>query len=376
MRPSLLPVALLASGVLLLGAPPVRAQVLAKPILHGKVFLGDSSVLHRGRVMLHHISAHAQGEVDSTRIAPDGTFSFRLPTVPDSAHSEIYFASVRHSGILYFGQPLTLAVQLDSLYEIHTWDTTVVQPQGRALTVETRNIFLEQDSGRWHVTDLFQVRNDAKKTLVAAPGGMVWRYPLAAGATDASLAETDVVAGAEGFKDGDLVVRAPLSPGEQLFVARYTVPDPYLTLRLPGVTEHINILVREPAPPLNAPGLTLTAPIEMNAGTTYRHFTANQVRNGVVRLSRGTRPHAPPVRWYAVVLALVLAAVALWAMRKGAAGGLPRATRTVSNRQALLLEIARLDEAFEARSLGASPEERKAYEVRRRELLRRLRAME
>ncbi|MCG6990154.1 MAG: hypothetical protein LJF06_18580 [Gemmatimonadetes bacterium] len=373
MRRCLFPVALVASGVLLLCASPLQGQVLAKPVLDGKVFVGDS-VLRQGRVVLHHLSPNTQGEVDSVRIARDGTFSFKLPTVPDSAHSEIYFASVRYAGILYFGPALTMAVQLDSLYEIHTWDTTMVAPTGTPLTVETRNIFLQQDSGRWDVTDLFQIINDGKKTLVAHPGGLVWRYPLAAGATNAVMAQSGVLADAESFKDGDLVVRAPLSPGEQLFVARYQVPDPYLTLRLPGLTEQLNILVREPAPPLNAPGFTLEEPIQMDAGTTYRHYEAEQLRDGVVRLTKAAAPRPPPVRWYAVILSLLLAGVALWALRKGAARGLPRPARSANTRQALLMEVAELDEAFEARK-APSPEERKAYEVRRRELLRRLRAL-
>jgi hypothetical protein len=372
-RPFLFPAVLVASGVLLLCAPPAGSQVLAKPVLNGKVFVGDS-ILRRGRVVLHHISLNAQGEVDSVRITHDGTFSFELPTVPDSAHSEIYFASVRHSGILYFGPALTLAVQLDSLYEIHTWDTTMVARTGTPLTVETRNIFLQQDSGRWNVTDLFQVRNDRKKTLVAPPGGLVWRYPLAASATHPVMAQSDVIADAESFQNGDMVVRAPLSPGEQLFVARYQVPNPYLTLRLPGLTEQINILVREPAPPMKAPGFTLMEPIQMDAGTTYRRYAANQVRDGTVRLTKATAPRPPPVRWYAVVLSLLLASVGLWALRKGAVRGLPRPARSANTRHALLVEIAELDEAFEAR-IGPSPEERKAYEVRRRELLRRLRAL-
>lgn len=373
MRPFLRSAVLLASGVLLLGAPQARGQVLARPVLHGKVFLGDS-VLRQGKVVLHHVSAAAQGEVDSVRVHADGTFSFRLPSVPDSAHSEIYFASVRHAGILYFGPALTLAVQLDSLYEIHTWDTAMVAAQGVPLTVETRNIFMEQDSGRWEVTDLFQVRNDGKRTLVAPSGGVVWRYPLAAGATNAVMVQSGVAADAEGFEDGDLVIRAPLSPGEQLFVARYQVADPYLTLRLPGVTEHLNILVREPAPPIDAPGFTLMEPIQMDAGTTFRRYAANQVRDGVVKLSKGTPPSSPPVRWFSVILALILAGVGLWALRRGTTGALPRPSRAANTRHALLVEIAALDDSFEAR-VDPSPEERKAYEARRRELLRRLRAL-
>lgn len=373
MRRALLIVVFVAAGALVAHAPRARAQVLAKPVLHGKVFVGDS-VLHQGRVILHHVSMASQGEVDSTRIARDGTFTFDLPSVPDSAHSEIYFASVRHSGILYFGPALVRAVQLDSLYTIHTWDTTMVAAKGVPLPVETRNIFLQQDSGHWVATDLFQVRNDANKTLVAPPGGLVWRYPLAAGATDAVVIQSDVGADAEGFEGGDIVIKAPLSPGDQLFVARYRVPDPYLTLRLPGITEHLNILVREPAPPINAPGFTLMEPVQMDPGTTYRRYGAMQIRDGVVRLSKGSKPRTPPVRWFSVILAMVLAGVGLWAFRKGNTGTLPRPSRAANTRHALLVEIAALDDSFEAR-VNPSPEERKAYEVRRRELLRRLRVL-
>ncbi len=373
MRRALLLAVPVVAGALLVHAPRARAQVLAEPVLHGKVFVGDS-VLDRGRVVLHHVSMQAQGEVDSTGVAPDGTFTFHLPSVPDSVHSEIYFASVRHAGILYFGPALVKAIQLDSLYVIHTWDTTMVATEGVPLPVQTRNIFLEQDSGHWVATDLFQVRNESNRTLVASPGGLVWRYPLAAGATHAVVIQSDVGSDAEGFEDGDLVIRAPLSPGDQLFVARYRVPDPYLTLRLPGITEQLNILVREPAPPIDAPGFTVMQPVQMDPGATFRRYGAMQLHDGVARLSRGTAPRSPPVRWFSVVLAVILAGVGLWAFGKGNAGAVSQPSRAADTRRALLVEVAALDDAFEAR-VSPSPEERKGYEVRRRDLLRRLRAL-
>jgi hypothetical protein len=371
----LLPVVMAVAGGLFLYASGAGAQALAKPVLQGRVLLGDS-VLRDGRVVVHHVSAESQGQVDSTRIRPDGTFSVQLPSMPDSTHHEIYFASVRHDGILYFGPALTVPIQLDSTYEIRTWDTTVVAKEGAPLTIEVRNIFLEQDStGTWQITDLFQLRNDGKRTLVAAPGGIVWRYPLATGATNAEVAPTgDVAADAMGFEGGDLVVRAPLSPGKRLFAIRYDVPDPYLQLRLPGITEHLDILVREPAPPLDAPGFTAMDRIQLEAGTTYRRYAATQIRDGSVKLTRGKPPQSPPVRWYAVVLSMILAGAGLWAFRKGSVPVLPRPTRGADSRRALLVEIAQLDDAFAARG-DPSLEERKAYEARRKELLRRVRML-
>ncbi|MCG6955283.1 MAG: hypothetical protein LJF04_04755 [Gemmatimonadetes bacterium] len=375
MRRRLLPAALAVAGILFLGVPGTQAQALAQPVLQGRVLLGDS-VLREGRVVVHHVSSESQGQVDSTRIRRDGTFSVQLPSMPDSTHHEIYFASVRHDGILYFGPALTVPIQLDSTYEIRTWDTTVVAKEGTPLTIEVRNIFLEQDStGTWRITDLFQLRNDGKRTLVAAPGGIVWRYPLAAGATNAEVAPTgDVASDAMAFENGDLVIRAPLSPGKRLFAIQYDVPDPYLNLRLPGITEHLDILVREPAPPLDVPGFTAMDRIQLEPGTTYRRYAATQIRDGAVKLTQGTPPRSPPVRWYAVVLSMILAGAGLWAFRKGAVPVLPRPARGVDSRHALLVEIAQLDEAFAARG-DPSVEERKAYEAGRRELLRRLRLL-
>ena len=142
--------------------------------------LGDSA-LGSATVVLHHVAESEQGEIDSTRAAPDGSFSFDLPTVPDPGRDEVYFASVRHSGILYFGSPVNMAVQLDSLYEIRVYDTVTTPATGVQLPVEVRNIFLEANGDRWQVTDLFQLRNDGERTLVAPENGYVWRYPLPEG---------------------------------------------------------------------------------------------------------------------------------------------------------------------------------------------------
>ena len=86
--------------------------------------------------------------------------------------------------------------------------------------------------------------------------------------------------------------------------------------------------------------------------------------------------------WIAATLALLLTGAGLLAIWRGAGGpleatpstsGSARGTGSGADRQALLLEIARLDEAFAAKS-APTRAERRAYERRRSELLTGLRA--
>jgi len=336
------------------------------------VFLGDST-LTSGTVVLHHVATNAQGEIDSTRVGRDGTFSFQLPTVPDPGRAEVYFASVRHSGILYFGNAITTAIQLDSLYEIHTYDTRTVPEGGVQLPVEVRNLFLEPDGDAWQVTDLFQLLNEGDRTLVAPEGGFIWRYPLPPRAADPAVAQAQFSTGMAEVENGDLVVRTPVAPGERLFVVRYHVPDPFLTLPLPGTTQTLEILVREPAPPIDAPGLVVGDRVEIEPGTTYRRFSGSNLSNTTVRLVEAEVPGKPPVRWFAVILGVLLGSVAVWAVQKGRPQRSPVATGEDA-RRSLILEVAQLDEAFEA-TPDHTPEERGAYQARRAELLRRLRSL-
>lgn len=362
---------LLTVGPALLPASS-RAQVPAEPVLRGRVLLEDS-VLRRGSVVLHRVSTELQGEVDSVAVDGEGAFSFRLPSVPDPGRSEVYFASVRHAGILYFGKAITLPIQLDSLYEIHAYDTVTAPPGGMTVAVQARNVFLEPgEGGGWRVTDLFQVRNDQPRTVVAMEGGVTWRHPLPPEATDATVAEGDFASPGAEAGDGALAVTAPLPPGERLFVVRYTVPDPFLSLPVVGPTELLEVLIQEPAPALQVAGLEAAPPVEMGEGVTFRRLLGADLQDGTLDFVEAEGTREPPVRWLAVLLSMVLAGVGVWAVRQGSQ--VPRRAREaprVAGRQGIILEIARLDEAFEANA-DPSPEERGAYEARREALLRRL----
>lgn len=346
------------------------AQVEAAPTLDGRVLVADTA-LRSGTVVLHRISDLGQGELDSVRVDGEGAFSFRLPRVPDPAREDVYFASIRHDGVLYFGHAVTLAAQLDSLYEIHAYDTLMAPPEGVELVVQARNVFFEPDSASWRVTDVFQIRNDRDRTLVARDDGRVWGYPLPAEARDLQPGQGELSLDPMSFEEGSIVVRAAIPPGERLFVVRYTLDDLFVSLPTPGRTEAFDVLVREPAPPLEVDGMATLGAIELEPGTTYRRFGAIDLSSPFVQLREGRDRGAPPVRWIAVALALVLTAGGLFALR----GDARPAPVPVVDRSALLLQVARLDEEFEALN-APPPAATRAYHRRRSELVRQLRALE
>ena len=84
------------------------------------------------------------GPVDSVVTARDGGFRFRLPRVPDpAANPEIWFASVRHQGVNYFGDPIQLAVHLDSVQTIRVFDSETAPQEGAALPITARYTLID-----------------------------------------------------------------------------------------------------------------------------------------------------------------------------------------------------------------------------------------
>lgn len=336
----------------------------------------SSTTFQGGIVVLHRVAPDDAGEVDSVRVGPDGDFSIALPSVPDpGGRSEVYFASLRHQGVVYFGPPIAVAAQLDSLYRIQVHDTAAAPPGPASVPLAVRYLLVDplpEGAGEgWRVTDLLQLRNEGGRTLVAAEGP-VWRYPLPAGAADVEVGTGDVAPGAV-QADGDTVrVSMPLPPGERQVVLRYRVPALPLSIPAPGRTGQMEVLVREPAPSLDVTPLQAVESVEMEPGITYRRFAGVDLQDAVVRVAEGREPVELPVRTVMVVLGLVLAAAGLWGFLRPRAGPEaatpPRPVTPAERREALLLEIARLDERHDRGDLDES-----AWRTRREELLALLR---
>ncbi|MEX2467183.1 MAG: hypothetical protein WD995_09745 [Gemmatimonadota bacterium] len=367
-------------GAFALLVAPFRAdaQQAGEPVLRGQVLVGDTA-LTSGTVVLHEVTSSDQGEVDSVTVAGDGTFTFRLPSMPSRVEDRFYFASLRHAGILYFGTALADSMQLDSIYEIQAYDTLMAPEGGHDLALQARNIFFEPNGEEWRVTDIFQLRNDEGRTLVAPEGGYVWRYPLLEGARQFSSGQGDFSLEGTVFDEGAVSVRAAIAPGERVFVFRYTVDDPFGPVPTPGRTEAMDLLVREPSPRVGVEGLELVGRVEVEAGSTYRRYSGVDVGPGQVLVVESEQAGDLPVEWITVLVGLALALAAVFVLRSrdglATAGGpeIGEGPTAAQSRQALLVEVARLDEAFESNSTP-SDQERAAYEARRDELLRRLRS--
>ena len=346
----------------------LHAQVEARAVLDGTVLVGDSA-MPTGTVVLHRVSDIEQGEIDSTRVS-NGAFSFTLPGVPNPAFGDIYFASVRHQGVMYFGRAITQAIDLDSAYVIQAWDTILAPAEGLDVALEARVLFFDPQGDAWTITDLFQLRNDFDRTVVARPDGRVWTYPLPPAATDVVTGEDEMSEDVIAYDAGSIVVRGAIPPGERMFVVRYTLPSPEVSIPTPGTTASFDVLVREPAPALDVTGLAQTEAAQMESGATYRRYAGENITIASVDIALGEDVEPPPVQWIAVILAAILALGGILALR-ARSGRAPAAARS-STRQDLLLEVAHLDEDYR-RQTSPSDAATREYRTRRAALVRRLR---
>ena len=349
------------------GAVGAATSQEATATLRGRVTLGDVGI-GSAIVTLHEVSLGGGSEIDSVLVTDDGSFAFELPRVPDPESGTVFFASTLYEDILYFGIPVNRVVQLDSTYLIRVYETAPAPPGGADLPVSVRNLFLQDMGTGWSVVDLIQIRNDGFRTLIPADGDAVWSYPLLGGAQDFEVGESDLAEDAVRFADGRMYIAAPVPPGERLYAVRYSVPGHQFVAPLPGRTETIELLVREPAPPTTVTGLQPLPPVEVEEGVTYRRYAGGDMVDDAVGLLMAEERKALPLEWMAVILSLILAWLALYAVYRDPR----RATASAADeRRKLLREVAILDEAH-AREGKLGSKARKAYRRRRNRLLARL----
>lgn len=360
---------------LTLMAGGASAQVPTDGELSGMVRVG-SDPLSEGVVLLHRVSPDSSGQIDSTQVARDGTFSFLLPTAPDpGGRNDIYFASVRFEGVLYFGSAISDAAQLDSTYLIEAYRSVVAPTGGATLTVAVRNLFLEPGpENTWRATDVVQVRNDGERTLTAAEDGAVWSYTFPPEASDLQLGQGDLPLDALEFVGHLARLKTPFPPGDRFFMVRYTLPEPPFLVPTPGLTESMEILVREPGPLLEVTGLDEMDIVSLEIGSNFRRYGGTDLVDATISVEAGTPQRGIPMRGLAVVLAVLLGAVGVYAFRSPRVAPTPAPVGLQPDlRAALLLEIAQLDERMDPS--GVSEAERAELSAQRASLLQRLTAV-
>lgn len=338
-----------ASDVVGQGTPSPTSTQRDPHILEGIVLEGDSTV-DAATVILHRVSSdsvEASGEVESTTVGRGGAFRFSLPSVPDAdIEGDIYFASVDYQGVLYFGTAITTLEQLDSLYEIRVFQAEAVPPEGVPLSVDTRDIFIEYVGDGWVVIDLFVINNPGTRTLVAPENGVVWSYPLPLEAVEPVLGESDMTPDAVTFEGGRVRISAPLPPGTRMLIIQYRLEGSGATIPAPGITGRFELMVKEPSPPLQVEGLAPIDIVALEPGSSYRRFGGTELVDVNIILVETEAERPPPLEWLALLAAVLLAAGGFLAYRRprrrAYAGQLPSL-----DREALILEVARIDNALE-----------------------------
>jgi len=282
----------------------------------------------------------------------------------------MFLAALRHDGVLYFGRVITAPADLDSIYEIHAYDTEAAPPEGADLVLSELWVTLRAFGGGWEVIENFVVTNEASHTLVPSDGGLVWSYPLPPNAEEV-LTGGEMNSNATAFENGRYVVRTPVPPGDREFAVFFRTDSLDLVLPAPGSPSLISVSVVEPAPSLEVEGLTREESFNLD-GEVFRSYVGVDPEITEIRVAAVPPEEPPPVEWIAVVLALVLTGGGFLAFR-----GSARAPRTAkapaapTDRQAILLQLARLDEEYERVEAPSEPRTRE-YRKRRAELLGRL----
>jgi hypothetical protein len=356
------------------GALPLEAEqaqaVPADPVVRGTLLVDDVPA-DSGTVVLHRVTPAESGPVDSVQVDADGGFALALPHAPETGSGEVFFASARREGILYFGPPVTQMADLDEPYVISSYGTRPAPPGGLPFAVRVRNVFIDEGPMGWRATDLIEIHNDSAVTWVSPDDEHpVWRYPLPPGARSFRVGESGLSEDAVRFEDGGILVFSPVPPGERLYMVQYELEDLEFSLPLPGFTEVVEVLMREPSPAVTMEGLRREQPVQLEPDVFYARWRAQDVSDRVVRVRRGEDEGGAVLPWVGLGLALLLLGAGIWGVRRQAR---PPEDEPPSSRQALLLEVAELDEAFEALD-DPDPETVARYQRRRKALMERVRA--
>ncbi|MCY4572474.1 MAG: hypothetical protein OXF01_06695 [Gemmatimonadetes bacterium] len=355
---------LIVLSAVLAAALPARNAAQIPPgrfIFAGEVRIGAEPA-DTGTVVLHRVSPTLSGSMDSVQVTDGGRFEFVVDTGADSAGVDVYFASIRYQGLLYFGAPVTGVADLVEAYVLRAYPSVGATPDTR-LPVRVRNVFVEkaEPGPGWLVTDVFEVENGMEVSVVASEEAATWSHALPPGAFAFSVGRSDLAPEGASFSGGRVFVSTPFPPGELAYGFHYQLPEDRFTLPMEGATRSMELLFREPAGELTVTGLASVGPLELD-GATFRRFAGREMAASVVVVEPGV-PRAPlrSMPLLAVLLGLALtAAGSILVLRARLQGSRASDER----RRGLLIAIARLDEAWNAGELAVEE-----YDRTRRRLL-------
>ncbi|HET6681527.1 MAG TPA: hypothetical protein VFG84_10040 [Gemmatimonadaceae bacterium] len=237
-------------------------------------------------VTLHRIARTNAGPVDSIRTDRAGAYALRYAVAPSDSSSVLLIASARYAGIAYFSAPLQSAPGDSDAALITVFDTSST---GVRLHVLGRHVIVSgaDAEGARIVHEVFEISNDTTITRVAGgDSGPVFTTRLPDAATDPTVAQGDIAAGAVTFRDGRAEVFAPVAPGLRQLAFSYTLPGrafPF-DIPIPDGVGTFEVLVEDPGGNVSGGGLTEQTAVNVE-GREFRRFLARDVpANAVVRV--------------------------------------------------------------------------------------------
>jgi hypothetical protein len=250
-----------------------------------------------------------------------------------------------------------------------------------------RELTLQEGPLGWLVTDAFIVQNETQTTFVPEDDeAAVWTYPLPREALGARIFDDEVgpAKGPVRFTDGGIVAANPVVPGPNFYMIQYDMESVEFDVELPGEVDLARVFVREPAPAIRIEGMAAQPPTAFE-GEPYLHWAAQNVRDQIIRIRLGEEAASGGILWLSVGLAFLLVAAGIWGVTRGTvpapvgvpergagtSGGVPGRPGGARMRKEILVDLARLDEAYEGagRPSGST---RERYVRHRARLLREL----
>lgn len=335
--------------VLLCGMCGLSTRMLdGQELLRGRVVRGDTPVVNEF-VMLHSVSSLQAGQVDSVYLDQNGFFEFSLPSF-DSLHTmdEVYFASVEYQGVLYFGNAVTAKSQLAELYSIPVFESKTVDAKGMSLPLKVRNVLLEMTENTWRVRDVIAIENSGEETLVPTSDGVVWSYPLPRGFRNAELVRGELPPEDVVFSDEQVLVSAPIPPGERMLVILYEMPGLDVIFPSPGSTESFEIFVKEPGPSLQISNLAPLDVVSLEPGSTYRRYSGTNLADVNITVTEVTEGRPYPLGRISLGVAVLLGSVVLLSVLGYIDPLMSSRVSLGTERRSFLLKIAQLDQLLES----------------------------
>lgn len=361
-------------------APAAAAQRRAPLILGGRVVrvVGKDSVPVAGQVVVaHHVTPAVQGAVDSARSDAAGRFRIVVAR-PDTGG--VFMVSTKYRGIGYFGEPVADSERVAAgRLTLAVFDTS---SSGHALYVAMRHLVVTTPEGgvQRRILDIVQVENPGTATRVAADSaGATWRLRLAPGVTDFQLGESDISPAAV-RREGDMVlIAAPFPPGAKQVLLSYAAPLGAKDLVIPidQMTARLEVMIEGGGASASGAGVRPAEPMAIE-NRNFTRYTAEGVEAGasltLTFASGGARGKYVWVIVLVAGVALGAGAFVLLRRRRGT-GPAPVAAPRADTPDALVAQIAALDERYEGREAETAPEDWARYTSRRADLKERLRAV-